>query len=117
MMIKSGKSLLNTLIPSDFMIDVSAVFPALTECYPRYAVRVLEGFCYTRIQLVEKGNHKVCRLRLVSQSPCMYGQTPYDKDIELTWSRTPIQKLLFACMHKTGGPKTLHAFCIVPLRK
>ncbi|RUP50363.1 hypothetical protein BC936DRAFT_139470 [Jimgerdemannia flammicorona] len=115
----------NQLVPTEFMIDVSAVFPTIIAHYPKYAQKVLCRVGYTKITLVKRrprksssDEHNIVQLRLLSEFPFMYGRVSFDRNLRLTWYRSPFKWLLYQMrlVHEKKS-KTLHALCIVPLRR
>ncbi|RUS32992.1 hypothetical protein BC938DRAFT_473573 [Jimgerdemannia flammicorona] len=115
----------NQLVPTDFMIDVSAVFPTIIAHYPKYAQKVLCRVGYTKVTLVKRkpgksssDEHNIVQLRLLSEFPFMYGRVSFDRNLRLTWYRSPFKWLLYQMrLMEENKTKTLHALCIVPLRR
>ncbi|RUS30367.1 Ion transport protein-domain-containing protein [Jimgerdemannia flammicorona] len=116
----------NQLVPTDFMIDVSAVFPTIIKQYSKYAQKVLCRVGYTKITLVKRKPgksssdepHNIVQLRLLSEFPFMYGRISLDRNLRLTWYQAPFKWLLYRMklIHE-NKTKTIHALCIVPLRR
>ncbi|RUS30320.1 hypothetical protein BC938DRAFT_479558, partial [Jimgerdemannia flammicorona] len=115
----------NQLVPTEFMIDLSAVFPTIIAHYPKYAQKVLCRVGYTKITLLKRkprksssDEHNIVQLRLLSEFPFMYGRVSFDRNLRLTWYRAPFEWLLYQMrlVHEKKS-KTIHTLCIVPLRR